>query len=81
MPFHFAEIWSAEDDEEAQLLQAILVGAVAFAYVLSYLGINYITGILVTLVVSYILLLKLRILTRSDIKIYSEFYRLTFQIQ
>jgi hypothetical protein len=28
LPFHFAEIWSAEDDGEAQLLQAILVGAI-----------------------------------------------------
>ena len=28
LPFHFAEIWSAEDDGEAQLLQAISVGAI-----------------------------------------------------
>jgi hypothetical protein len=27
LPFHFAEIWSAEDDGEAQLLQAVLVRA------------------------------------------------------
>jgi hypothetical protein len=28
LPFHFAEIWSAEDDGEAQLLQAISVGVI-----------------------------------------------------
>jgi len=28
LPFHFAEIWSAGDDGEAQLLQAISVGAI-----------------------------------------------------
>jgi hypothetical protein len=30
LPFHFAEIWSAGDDDdgEAQLLQAISVGAI-----------------------------------------------------
>jgi hypothetical protein len=28
LPFHFAEIWSAEDDGEPQLLQAISVGAI-----------------------------------------------------
>jgi hypothetical protein len=28
LTFHFVEIWSAEDDGEAQLLQAISVGAI-----------------------------------------------------
>ena len=46
----------------------ILIIPISFAYVLSYLGINYITGILATLIISYIVLLKLRILSTSDIK-------------
>jgi O-antigen/teichoic acid export membrane protein len=46
----------------------ILVIPTAFAYVLSYFGINYIIGILATVIVSYVLFLKLRILARSDIK-------------
>jgi hypothetical protein len=34
LPFHFAEIWSAEDDGEAQLLQAISVGAIEWLLLL-----------------------------------------------
>ena len=46
----------------------ILIIPTAFAFVLSSLGINYIAAILATLIVSYVLFLKLRIMTRSDIK-------------
>jgi O-antigen/teichoic acid export membrane protein len=37
-------------------------------FLLSYFGINYIIGVLATLIISYILLIKLLIITRSDIQ-------------
>jgi O-antigen/teichoic acid export membrane protein len=46
----------------------ILIIPTVFGYVLSYLGINYIAGILMTLIVSYVVFLKLQILTICDIK-------------
>jgi O-antigen/teichoic acid export membrane protein len=49
-------------------LAFILLIPAGLAFVLDYFQINYIIGIFVTLTLSYVLLLKLRILTRSDIQ-------------
>lgn len=49
-------------------LVLMLLISTSLAFVVPYLEINYITGILITLSVSYLLLLKMRILTRDDIQ-------------
>lgn len=48
-------------------LAYILVIPTTVGFLLSYFGINYIVGIFATLILSYILFLKLLIITRSDI--------------
>ena len=49
-------------------LAFILAIPTTVGFLLSYFGINYIVGVLATLIISYILLLKLRIITRTDIQ-------------
>jgi O-antigen/teichoic acid export membrane protein len=48
-------------------LAIIFMLPTSIGYVLSFLHLNYILGIIFTIVFSYILLLKIRIVTRSDI--------------
>jgi O-antigen/teichoic acid export membrane protein len=48
-------------------LAIIFIVPTAIGYVLSYLHLNYILGIMFTIVFSYILLLKIHVVTRSDI--------------
>lgn len=48
-------------------LGLILVIPTGIGFVMSYLGLNYIVGIIITVALSYILFLKLQILTNSDI--------------
>jgi O-antigen/teichoic acid export membrane protein len=48
-------------------LAAIFIIPTTIAFVLNYLELNYIIGILTTIVISYVILLKIHIITRSDI--------------
>jgi O-antigen/teichoic acid export membrane protein len=48
-------------------LGLILIIPTGIGFVMSYLGLNYIVGITITVALSYILFLKLQILTNSDI--------------
>jgi hypothetical protein len=50
--------------KELSLIMAIPTG---IGFVMNYLGLNYIIGIVVTVALSYILFMKLQILTNSDI--------------
>jgi O-antigen/teichoic acid export membrane protein len=49
-------------------LAYIFIIPTGVAFILGYSHMNYIVGILITYIISYVLLLKLRILTGSDIK-------------
>jgi O-antigen/teichoic acid export membrane protein len=49
-------------------LGLIMVIPTGIGFVMNYLGLNYIIGIVVTVALSYILFLKLQILTNSDIE-------------
>jgi O-antigen/teichoic acid export membrane protein len=49
-------------------LGLIMVIPTSIGFVMNYLGLNYIIGIVVTVALSYILFLKLQILTNSDIE-------------
>jgi O-antigen/teichoic acid export membrane protein len=48
-------------------LAAIFIIPTTIAFVLNYLEVNYIIGILTTIVISYVLLLKIHIIAISDI--------------
>jgi hypothetical protein len=49
-------------------LASILIIPTGIAFVLSHFHVNYIIGTISTIILSYILLIRLRIITRSDIK-------------
>jgi O-antigen/teichoic acid export membrane protein len=49
-------------------LALLFIIPTGIAFILSYVGLNYIIGILVTLFISYIVFLKLLILNRSDVQ-------------
>jgi O-antigen/teichoic acid export membrane protein len=49
-------------------LAVIFIIPTTIAFALSYLQINYIIGILATIVISYVLLLKIHIVTSTDVK-------------
>jgi len=46
----------------------VLIIPTALAFILSYIGVNYIAGIIITLILSYALFLKMQILNRSDLQ-------------
>ena len=48
-------------------LVVLFVTPLAIAFLLSSLGVNYIIGIIVTLVISYLACLRMKTLTRSDV--------------